>query len=161
MVRISQILSVCFLAFCFVSCNNSTTSLKPIVEYNYWGDEIIFNDTDRDLSIELFGPNGTNRIITLAPAAKDTLKIPVLIYKVEACIQNSSELRICSEDALLAKFVKEEKWLTDYEYEELEYSVVIDGKTCIEDKPWPRYKYHINEELISSGAISVKSATGL
>lgn len=54
---------------------------------------------------------------------------------------------------MLAKFVKEEKWLTDYEYEELEHAVVIDGKTWIEDEPWPRYKYHINEGLISNGAI--------
>lgn len=153
MVRISQILSVCFLSLCFVSCNNGATPLKPIVEYDYWGEEVIFNDTDRNLSIELLGPDGTNRTITLAPAAKDTLKIPVLIHKIEACIQNSSELRISSEDALLAKFVKEEKWLTDYEYEELEHAVTINGKTWIEDDPWPRYKYHINERLISNGAI--------
>lgn len=81
------------------------------------------------------------------------MKIPVLIHKIEACIQNSSELGISSEGSLLAKFVKEEKWLTDYEYEELEHAVVIDGKTWIGDEPWPRYKYHINEGLISNGAI--------
>ncbi len=107
--------------------------MKPIVEYDYWGEEVIFNDTDRNLSIELLGPDGTNRTITLAPAAKDTLKITVLIHKIEAFIQNSSELRISSEGTLQAKFVKEEKWLTDYEYEELEHAVTIDGKTWIED----------------------------
>ena len=153
MVRISQILSVCFLSLCFVSCTNGATPLKPIVEYDYWGDEVIFNDTDRNLSIGLLGPDGTNRTITLAPAAKDTLKIPVLIHKIEACIQNSSELRISSEGSLLAKFVKEEKWLTDYEYEELEHAVTINGKTWIEDDPGPRSRYHIKDGLISSGAI--------
>lgn len=142
------------ITYIIFSCKNDPTLQKPIVEYNYWGDEIICNDTDMTLSIEMLGENGINRMIALDPDGKDTLGIPVLTYRLDACIQNSSEVRIFSEGEMIAKFVKGGEWLTEYEYEELEYPVVIDGKKWIEDKPWPRYRYHINERLISSGAIS-------
>ena len=147
MVRIFKSLSLVLAIALLTSCEDAKP-VKPTVDWNSWGDEIVYNDTDIELSLTLDDLKGHVKTVVIAPAAADTLAIPSMEYSL--CLQNAEEVGISHENQLLVSLKKGvDKFFTDYDYEEFEYTFKVDGQTWTEDRLWPRYRYHITNEMIN------------
>ena len=151
MVKLNKIVFLFFVTSLFlISCNSHLASvpIKPDVEWTYWGDEIIYNATDRELVIELQNSLETLGEIVVPPFETDTLKIPCSDI-FQPCIKSCSQIQIYSGDEFLVNFVKgKDDWFENYTYEEFEYTFVHNGILWTEDMLWPRYTYVIKEEDI-------------
>lgn len=140
------------LVFITVSCEEEDLRGNPTMEWGTFGDEIVYNETDRVLSIvvhEKIRNVIETKELVLLPSQCDTLKMPHFNHPV--CIRNCQEIYVYSEGDTLARFIKgKNDFFNNYEYEEFDYHFVLEGREFIAEIPWPRYRYRINEETLKN-----------
>lgn len=146
MVKSKLILSA-FAAMSLMSCNKSTSAPdKPIVEYIYWGEEIIFNDSSKDIKVTITDQNDDVLELNLPSATKDTLFMPYASYFI--CIDVCKTVAITDGDNQVVLEKGESEWFKSYEYEEKDYWITIYGKKYLAENKWPIYRYHIDDALL-------------
>lgn len=122
------------------------------MEWASFGDEIVYNETDRVLSVvvhERYRNDIETKELILLPSQCDTLEIPYASHNI--CIRDCKEVYIYSEGDTLARFIKgKNDFFESYEYEEFEYHFICEGREWVEEFPWPRYRYRINEETLKN-----------
>ncbi len=143
-----QLLSLVLIT---VSCNNDQDLRgNPTVDWSSFGDEIVYNETDRVLSVvvhDKYRDKTETKELVLLPSQCDTLNISSFSHHI--CIRDCSEIYVISEGDTLARFIKgKNDFFNNYEYEEFDYHFVIEGKEFIAETPWPRYRYRIDEETL-------------
>lgn len=130
-----------------MSCNKSTSAPdKPIVEYIYWGEEIIFNDSSKDIKVTITDQNDDVLELNLPSATKDTLFMPYASYFI--CIDVCKTVAITDGDNQVVLEKGESEWFKSYEYEEKDYWITIYGKKYLAENKWPIYRYHIDDALL-------------
>ena len=146
MVKSKLILSA-FAAMSLMSCNKSTSAPdKPIVEYIYWGEEIIYNDSSNDIKVSITDQNDDVLEWNLPSSAKDTLLMPNDSYFI--CIDVCKKVAITDGDNQVVLEKGESEWFKSYEYEEKDYWITIYGKKYLAENKWPIYRYHIDDALL-------------
>ena len=130
-----------------MACNKSTSAPdKPIVEYIYWGEEIIFNDSSKDIKVTITDQNDDVLELNLPSATKDTLFMPYASYFI--CIDVCKTVAITDGDNQVVLEKGESEWFKSYEYEEKDYWITIYGKKYLAENKWPIYRYHIDDALL-------------
>ena len=145
-----QLLSLMLIT---VSCNNDQDLRgNPTVDWSSFGDEIVYNETDRVLSVvvhDKYRDKTETKELVLLPSQCDTLNISYFSHHI--CIRDCSEIYVISEGDTLARFIKgKNDFFNNYEYEEFDYHFVLEGREFIAEIPWPRYRYRINEETLKN-----------
>ena len=130
-----------------MACNKSTSAPdKPIVEYIYWGEEIIFNDSSKDIKVTITDQNDDVLELNLPSATKDTLFMPYASYFI--CIDVCKKVAITDGDNQVVLEKGKSEWFKSYEYEEKDYWITIYGKKYLAENKWPIYRYHIDDALL-------------
>lgn len=130
-----------------MACNKSTSAPdKPIVEYIYWGEEIIYNDSSKDIKVSITDQNDDVLELNLPSATKDTLFMPYASYFI--CIDVCKTVAITDGDNQVVLEKGESEWFKSYEYEEKDYWITIYGKKYLAENKWPIYRYHIDDALL-------------
>ena len=146
MVKSKLILSA-LAAMSLMACNKSTSAPdKPIVEYIYWGEEILFNDSSKDIKVSITDQNDEVLELNLPSSAKDTLLMPNDSYFI--CIDVCKKVAITDGDNQVVLEKGESEWFKSYEYEEKDYWITIYGKKYLAENKWPIYRYHIDDALL-------------
>ena len=144
-----QMLSFVFIT---VSCEEEDLRGNPTVDWSSFGDEIVYNETDRVLSVvvhDKYRDKTETKELVLLPSQCDTLNISYFSHHI--CIRDCSEIYVISEGDTLARFIKgKNDFFNNYEYEEFDYHFVLEGREFIAEIPWPRYRYRINEETLKN-----------
>ena len=130
-----------------MACNKSTSAPdKPIVEYIYWGEEILFNDSSKDIKVTITDQNDDVLELNLPSATKDTLFMPYASYFI--CIDVCKTVAITDGDNQVVLEKGKSEWFKSYEYEEKDYWITIYGKKYLAENKWPIYRYHIDDALL-------------
>ena len=146
MVKSKLILSA-LAAMSLMACNKSTSAPdKPIVEYIYWGEEILFNDSSKDIKVTITDQNDDVLELNLPSATKDTLFMPYASYFI--CIDVCKTVAITDGDNQVVLEKGKSEWFKSYEYEEKDYWITIYGKKYLAENKWPIYRYHIDDALL-------------
>ena len=146
MVKSKLILSA-LAAMSLMACNKSTSAPdKPIVEYIYWGEELLFNDSSKDIKVTITDQNDDVLELNLPSATKDTLFMPYASYFI--CIDVCKTVAITDGDNQVVLEKGESEWFKSYEYEEKDYWITIYGKKYLAENKWPIYRYHIDDALL-------------
>ena len=146
MVKSKLILSA-LAAMSLMACNKSTSAPdKPIVEYIYWGEEIIYNDSSKDIKVTITDQNDDVLELNLPSATKDTLFMPYASYFI--CIDVCKTVAITDGDNQVVLEKGKSEWFKSYEYEEKDYWITIYGKKYLAENKWPIYRYHIDDALL-------------
>ena len=148
MVKNKIILFVLF-AMSLMACNKySSVPDTPIVEYTHWGEEILYNDSSKDIKVTITDQNDDVLELNMVSSAKDTLLIPYASYFI--CIDVCKTVAITDGNSQVMLEKGKSKWFNNYEYEEKDYWITIDGKSYLEERKWPIYRFHIDDALLSN-----------
>ena len=135
--------------FSAIACEkNSETTGGVDVDYAFWGVEIICNDSSKDIKVSITDRNDDVLELNLPAALKDTLPIPDCSYYI--CIGVSKAVAITDGEKQILLEKGKSKWFNNYEYEEKDYWITIDGKSYLEERKWPIYRFHIDDALLSN-----------
>ena len=135
--------------FSAIACEkNPKTTGGVDVDYAFWGEEIIYNDSSKDIKVSITDRNDDVLELNMVSAAKDTLLIPYDSYFI--CIDVSKAVAITDGEKQILLEKGKSKWFNNYEYEEKDYWITIDGKSYLEERKWPIYRFHIDDALLSN-----------
>ena len=76
------------------------------------------------------------------------MPIPDCSYYI--CIGVSKAVAITDGEKQILLEKGKSKWFNNYEYEEKDYWITIDGKSYLEERKWPIYRFHIDDALLSN-----------
>ena len=140
----------CAMAALFVTamaCDKSNEQNGQVtVDSEYWGEEIIFNDSSKDIKVTITDQNDDVLELNLPSATKDTLFMPYASYFI--CIDVCKTVAITDGDNQVVLEKGKSEWFKSYEYEEKDYWITIYGKKYRAENNWPIYRYHIDDALL-------------
>lgn len=140
------------LSLCMSSCNDDAVPYKPLVEYASWGEDIVYNESGKDLQLEVYSSDRVKDeiVVLLIPSGQsDTLHLPSFDFFV-SITESSDSLKVKFSDgkAYSTKASDEASLIyKSYELEEKDYWFTLDGKSYLEDRKWPVYRYRITSEI--------------
>ena len=135
--------------FSAIACEkNPKTTGGVDVDYAFWGEEIIYNDSSKDIKVSITDRNDDVLELNIPAAVKDTLPIPDCSYYI--CIDVCKTVAVTDGNSQVVLEKGKSKWFNNYEYEEKDYWITIDGKSYLEERKWPIYRFHIDDALLSN-----------
>lgn len=116
------------------------------IESLSWGEDIIINDTDKNVCLFLRNDEQDEEIsMNIEPQGSVRLDIPS--RKWFLCVQTCDILTISFPDGRKYDSAYNDIFLRNYEYEEREYYA---EENVLSSRPWPIYTYHINSDIYSA-----------
>ena len=135
--------------FSAIACEKNQKATGGVdVDYAFWGVEIICNDSSKDIKVSITDRNDDVLELNMVSSAKDTLLIPYDSYFI--CIDVCKTVAITDGNSQVVLEKGKSKWFNNYEYEEKDYWITIDGKSYLEERKWPIYRFHIDDALLSN-----------
>lgn len=142
---------LCFLFCCLISCSTEKGKpCKPDIEYDVWGEEIIWNDCAGRVILtiqDLY--EGKSLVVDVGSGASVTLMMPG--YGFHICLHTAAQVTISGEGFEDVILLPDAPFFNSYSLEERDYYVTIGGNTFLEEMKWPVYTYHITNELLQIG----------
>lgn len=123
-----------------VSCTGMEKT-RLTVDADYWGEDVIFNESGQDLTMTLYGRDGETLSLMIPDGKSDTLDLPSMEYTLSISL---------SSDSLKIDFADGRQLLTKPSDELIYGTYELEQKTIYYedaevDKLWPTYRYHITE----------------
>lgn len=139
-----------FALFLIAGCDKPAVVPPPTIEWDHWGEEILYNDTESHLIVlirEETSEAPSDKSVEIAPSSTETLPLPYFEYYVS--IKNCTSLTINYGDGKQVKLEKgKDDWFNQYTLEQNDHYYMFDGRQYLADMKWPTYHYHITTTII-------------
>ena len=147
------------LLILMVSCSEKSelSYVGAEIEYEAWGEEIIWNDLEEVVTLTIIdmydgtiingGPEPLKPLVVDIPAgASITLMMPSFGYF--RCVHTAVRVTVSGDGFEDVVLLPDSAFFDTYDLEEKDYYATIDGHTFLEDDKWPVYTYHITKEIL-------------
>lgn len=117
---------------------------KVTVEASFWGEDIIYNESGKDLTMTLYHTydKADSLSVDILAGHSDTLDLPSLEYTISITMSSDSlKIEFVDGKQIITKS-SEDMFYGTYEKEE---TIIYRGDAEV-DTPWPTYKYRITTE---------------
>ena len=134
-------LMIMMAAIVFDACSNESDPSKFDIEYSWWGEDIVYNESGQDFEMTVYSIADT----TVNVPTGESFKLYHPNFDWHTCVTWSDSLKINFADGTEIKAKKGDLIYEDYTKEENDYWFTIDGKEYLEDRKYPVYHYRIKK----------------